>query len=252
MQAIRTTCHDLAVSAKNRNVSALFRAARAEWECADIMQTEFAREQMVSQQVRAWDVLDERVLDTLRTVPRERFVPETYRELAFVDTEIPLAHGQHMLRSMLVGRLLQALELGSGDRVLEVGAGTGFVTACLARLGGSVRALEIFPDLTATALANLRSLGITNAELLSTDAMTLGEESKYDAIAVTGSLPIYDERFERALKPGGRLFVVVGEPPLMQAWLIRRTVAQTFSREVLFQTVIDALVNAPRPAPFSF
>lgn len=219
------------------------------------MQTEYAREQMVSQQVRAWDVLDERVLGALRGVPRERFVPAGYRDLAFADVEIPLAHGQHMLRSMLVGRLLQALEIGPEDRLLEVGAGTGFVTACLARLarlGGSVRSLEIFPDLAEEARAHLRSLDIANAEVVSADAMLLAEESRYDAIAVTGSLPVYDERFARALKPGGRLFVVVGEAPLMQALLVRRTGEHTFGRESLFETVIDPLVNAPRPRSFSF
>lgn len=216
------------------------------------MQTEYAREQMISQQVRAWDVLDERVLEALRGVPRERFVPEHYRELAFADAQIPLAHGQHMLRSMLVGRLLQALEIAPRDRILEVGAGTGFVTACLARLGGSVRSLEIFPDLAAEAAAKLRGLGIGNAEVVAADAMKLEEDSQYDAIALTGSLPLYDERFARALRPGGRLFVVVGEPPLMQALLVRRTEGQAYGRESLFETVIDPLVNAPRRAAFSF
>lgn len=216
------------------------------------MLTEHAREQMVSQQVRAWDVLDERVLDVLRNVPRERFVPERYRAIAFADAQIPLPHGQHMLRAMVVGRLLQALDVAPGAQALEVGSGTGYVTACLAGLGANVRSLEIFPDLADAARANLRALGMPEARVETADAMQLVESERYDVIAVTGSLPLYDERFQRALRPGGRLFVVVGEPPIMEALLVRRTAGDAFSRESLFETVIDPLVNAPRRERFSF
>lgn len=216
------------------------------------MVIDYAHEQMISQQVRTWDVLDERVLEAMREVPRERFVPERYRSLAFADAQIPLSHGQHMLRSMVVGRMLQALQIAPDDRVLEVGAGSGFVTACMATLGASVRSLEIFADLADEARANLRACGITNAEVVTADAMALDERSQYDAIALTGSLPLYDERFARALRPGGRLFVVVGDPPVMEALLVRRAGDSAFGRETLFETVVDPLVNAPRRSSFSF
>jgi protein-L-isoaspartate(D-aspartate) O-methyltransferase len=218
---------------------------------AAAMPTEQAREQMIQQQVRAWDVLDDRVLDALRRVPRERFVPPSYVEVAFADVQIPLPHDEHMLRPMVVGRMLQALEVAPGERVLEVGAGTGFVTACLAALGARVRSLEIHADLAKTADANLRRAGF-EAEVAIDDAMQLAERSAYDVVALTGSLPLYDPRFERALKPGGRLFVVVGEEPVMEAELIRRVGEGAFSRESLFETVVKPLVNAPRHERFTF
>lgn len=216
------------------------------------MVIDYAHAQMVSQQVRTWDVLDERVLDAMREVPRAQFVPERYRALAYADAQIPLAHGQHMLRSMVVGRMLQTLEVAPGDRVLEVGAGSGYVTACLGRLAGNVRSLEIFADLADEARANLRACGSANVEVVTADAMALEERSQYDVIAVTGSLPLYDERFGRALRPGGRLFVVVGEPPVMEAMLVRRAGEAAFGREILFETVIDPLINAPCGPRFNF
>src|SRR5579885_2809979 len=129
-----------------------------------------AREQMVQQQIRAWDVLDERVLDTFRNVPREQFVPAEHRFLAYADVDIPLPHGQHMLRPNVAGRLLQSLELLGSERVLEIGTGTGFVTACLAAVGASVRSVEIFPDLADAARDNLAALGLRNAEVVTADA----------------------------------------------------------------------------------
>jgi protein-L-isoaspartate(D-aspartate) O-methyltransferase len=216
------------------------------------MLTPDAREQMIEQQVRAWDVLDAGVLGIFRKVPREHFVPATHRYLAFADFEIPLPNGQHMLRPSVAGRLLQALELTGTERVLEVGAGSGFLTACLAAASAHVRSIEIFPELTALARSNLATLAIGNAQVLTVDAMQLDPGTRYDAIAVTASVPIAEDRFKRQLEIGGRLFIVVGEPPVMAAWLIRRTAEDGWTSQSLFETVIDPLVNARRPQEFTF
>jgi protein-L-isoaspartate(D-aspartate) O-methyltransferase len=218
----------------------------------EIMPTELAREQMVQQQVRAWEVLDEHVLDTFRKVPRERFVPQEYRYLAFADVEVPLPGAQHMLRPNVVGRLLQALELAGTEQVLEVGSGSGFVTACLAHGARAVRSLEIVPELAELSRTNLVAVGVRNVEVVAGDAMSLASGARYDAIAVTASLPAYDERFQRALNVGGRLFVVVGERPVMEACLVRRVAEDAWTRENLFETVIDPLLNAARPLSFTF
>ncbi len=217
-----------------------------------------AREQMIEQQVRAWDVLDARVLSILRSVPRERFVPDSQRFLAFADVPVPLPHDQRMLRPSVGGRLLQALELTGAERVLEIGAGSGFLTACLAAASAHVRSLEVFADLADLARANLATVGVHNAEVITADAMQAGAQlqeegaTRFQAIAVTGSLPVYDDRFERLLDVGGRLFVIVGEAPAMEARLIRRATEDSWITESLFETVVEPLINARRPAGFSF
>lgn len=211
-----------------------------------------AREQMIEQQVRAWDVLDARVLETLRKVPREAFVPPQHRFLAFADVEIALPCGQHMLRPSVAGRLLQALALSGGERVLEVGTGSGFVTACLRTGGASVRSLELFPELVELARRNVSSLGLRDIDIVAQDATRLDSDARYDVIAVTASLPIPDERFQRQLAVGGRLFVVVGQPPVMEARLIHRITEDAWGTESLFETVIDPLVHATRPQGFVF
>jgi protein-L-isoaspartate(D-aspartate) O-methyltransferase len=216
------------------------------------MHTEAAREQMIEQQVRAWDVLDERVLAILRAVPRERFVPAAQRFLAFADVEIALPHAQHMLRPSVAGRLLQALALSGSERVLEVGGGTGYVTACLAASSRAVRSIEIFADLAEAATANLAACSVDNAQVVNEDALHLSLDTRYEAIALTASLPEYDGRWERQLEVGGRLFVVVGEAPIMEARLIRRLSEDTWTSESLFETIIDPLHNARRPEEFSF
>jgi protein-L-isoaspartate(D-aspartate) O-methyltransferase len=217
------------------------------------MSTVQAREQMIEQQVRAWDVLDARVLETLRKVPREAFVSPQHRFLAFADVEIPLPCGQHMLRPSVAGRLLQALALTGEERVLEVGTGSGFVTACLRAGAASVRSLEIFPELAELARRNISSLGQRDVEIVTQDATGLeSDTTRYDAIAVTASLPIPDERFQRRLAIGGRLFVVVGAAPVMEAQLIRRITEDAWGTESLFETVIDPLVHATRPQGFVF
>lgn len=220
------------------------------------MSVELAREQMIEQQVRAWEVLDDRVLSILRSVPRETFVPSGQRFLAFADVDVPLPHGQHMLRPNVAGRLLQALELTGAESVLEVGAGSGFLTACLAAASARVKSLEIFPDLANLARANLAAIGTPNVSVITADAMQAGDDAapatRYGAIAITGSLPTYDERFQQQLEVGGRLFVIVGEPPVMEARLIRRVSEDGWIAESLFETVVDPLINARRPAGFVF
>jgi protein-L-isoaspartate(D-aspartate) O-methyltransferase len=216
------------------------------------MHTEDAREQMIEQQVRAWEVLDERVLAILRRVPRERFVYPQYRFLAFADVEIPLPHGQHMLRPSVAGRLLQALDLCGSERVLEIGTGSGFITACLAAASQAVHSLEIFPDIAEFARANLAALAVANAHVVSEDALEVSADTRYEAIALTASLPLYDERWQRQLAIGGRLFVIVGVPPIMEARLVRRLTEESWTSASLFETIVDPLRNARRPEEFSF
>ncbi len=213
---------------------------------------EAARRQMIEQQVRTWDVLDPRVLEALAAVPRERFVPEAYRDVAFADTAIPIGHGEFMLPPKIEGRILQALGPGRGERVLEIGTGTGFFAACLAYLCGDVDSIEIHAGLAEGAMRALERLGITRVRVACADALNRGFDPQYQAIAVTGSLPVYDPRFERALAVGGRLFVVVGSPPVMEARLVTRTAIDAWLSEVLFETCIEQLRNAAPAARFSF
>jgi len=217
-----------------------------------VQTTAYAREQMIEQQVRAWEVLDERVLDVMRKVPRELFVPPEQRYRAYADAEVPLPGGQNMLRPSVVGRLLQALLPAAAERVLEIGTGTGFVTACLRAMATQVRSLEIFPELAGIARRNLALSGLGDVEVVDADAMQGDSGARYDVIALTASLPVYDARFERMLAVGGRLFVVVGAAPVMDARLVTRTSEDSVTTRSLFETVIDPLVNAARPAEFTF
>jgi len=212
-----------------------------------------ALEQMVEQQVRTWDVLDDRVLAAMRAVPREPFVPRAWRSLAYADCEIALPGGKRMLRPMIVGRILQSLDVRPGERVLEVGTGSGYLTACLLQLGARVRSLELHEPLAAQARENLATLGAAApVEVITADAMDLSERSAYDAIVLTASLPVYQPLFEQALRPGGRMFVVVGARAPQQANLVRRASERDFAREPLFETVIEPLEHAPQPPVFGF
>ncbi len=216
------------------------------------MQTEFARGQMITQQVRAWDVLDDRVLDAMRRTPREVFVPERFAGVAFADTDIPLRAGQHMLPPKVVGRLLQALDAQPGMRALVVGAGTGYVPACLSAMGASVRAIEIHPELAAAARVNLKRAHFGQVEVIAGDTFNLDFGRDYALIAVCGALPLYDERFARALGLGGKLLVFVGDRLPQEALLVTRTAEQSWDSQGLFETSVDALENAPAPEPFQF
>ena len=221
----------------------------------DEMNFERARFNMVEQQVRPWTVLDADVLRVQRTLPRERFVPEAYRRLAYSDTRIPIGHGQSMMAPVIEGRVLQALELHADDHVLEIGTGSGFLTAGLAQLARSVESVDIYEEFTRTADERLRALGADNVELATGDAAQGWQAGRqYDAIAITGAVPEIPEAYRQALRPGGRLVAIVGDgdKPIMEAVQISRTGAEEWSIESLFETWIEPLVNATRPARFEF
>lgn len=205
---------------------------------------------MLGQQIRAWDVLDDRILGVLGQTRREFFVPEAYHDLAFADMEIPLAHDQQMMAPKVEGRLLQSLGLRAEDAVLEVGTGTGFLTACLAELSDTVLSVDVFSDFTTDARERLNQLDIRNVELRAEDAFDLSATEQFDAIAVTGSVPELDDHFVRMLRPGGRLFVIAGRVPVMDALLVTLHDNGERTHESLFETVAPPLLNAARPEPF--
>ncbi len=214
--------------------------------------TEAARRQMIEQQVRTWDVLDTRVLETLAAVPREKFVPEAYRGVAFADAPIPIGHGQRMLPPALEGRILQALAPMRGERALEIGTGSGYFAACLAQLTGTVDSVEIHADLAASAARTIGEQGIARIAIETADALAREYPAVYEVIAVTGSLPAPQLRLERALTIGGRMFVVIGSAPVMEARLVTRTGEDSWLSEALFETRIDLLVLAAPPSRFRF
>jgi protein-L-isoaspartate(D-aspartate) O-methyltransferase len=214
------------------------------------MNIEVARTQMLGQQLRAWEVLDDRVLRAFAETPRENFVPPEYRDLAFADTEIPIGHGQTMLAPKVEGRILQALQVEPIDDVLVVGTGSGYLTACLARLAKHVTSVDIFPELVAAAQPKIAACGIRNVELRTADALTLSYPARFDAIAVTASVPALDRLFVEMLRPQGRLFVVVGRAPAMEAQLITLNPDRSTTTNSLFETVLAPLINAERPEPF--
>ncbi len=216
------------------------------------MDTLAARQQMVDQQIRTWEVLDPRVLDAIAAVPREAFVPGAYRDLAFADAPLPIGCGQSMLAPKIQGRILQALGVNVSDVALEIGTGTGYLSACLGLLASSTRSIEIHAELSTRAAANLTAVPEARVRLETRDAFSPEPLGEYDVIAVTGSLPLYDARFERALRIGGRLFAVVGSAPVMDAILVRRVGEAEWIRESLFETVIDPLINAAAPRGFVF
>jgi protein-L-isoaspartate(D-aspartate) O-methyltransferase len=214
------------------------------------MNYETARRQMLNQQVRTWDVLDERVLETLGETPRELFVPESERDLAFADTEVPLAHGQCMMAPKVEARLLQELAIEPTDSALEIGTGSGYLSACLGRLAERLVSLEIFADLAETASNRLDKAGIRNVVLRNQDATQAKFDSGFDVIAVTASLPELSERFIELLNPEGRLFVVVGRPPVMQALLVRKHADGSWTEKSLFETMLTQMINADVREPF--
>ena len=217
------------------------------------MDIERARYNMIESQIRTWEVLDQAVLDILSALRREEFVPAHYRPLAFVDMEIPLGHGEVMLAPKLEARLLQELTLRRGDRVLEVGTGSGYVTALLAALAGHVYSVEIHPGLSAGAAARLAAHGIENVTLEVGDASQgWMRHAPYDAILLTGSLPVLPPSWRGLLAPGGRLLAIVGDPPAMTARLVTCVTEGAYNEAGLFETCIAPLRNAPQPERFVF
>ncbi len=217
-----------------------------------MMNVQAARAQMVEQQVRAWEVLDPAVLDAMASVPRERYVPAPFADVAYADAPIPLGGGRYILAPSVDGRILQAVAVQSGEAVLEIGTGSGFLAACLAALGANVRSLEIDPELAGAAVARLRSDGRAAVEVETVDATTVAPVAAYDVVILGASLPVYDPRYQAFLKVGGRLFVVVGGRAPMEALLVTRTAEQTYTRESLFETELEALVHAVTPSAFRF
>lgn len=217
------------------------------------MNFEQARQNMVENQVRPWDVLDARVLDALAAVRREDFVAPEHRRLAFADVGLPLGHGQFMLKPVIEGRLLQALDLQPTDRVLEIGTGAGFLTACMAHLAAHVTSIDVHGDFTAAARARLDAAGVANASLLTGDA--LGDwqpRESFDAIVATGAVWQVPPRFLAWLKPGGRLLAIRGESPAQQAVLLTQTGAGGYREDYLFETDLPYLAHAEPPRRFVF
>ncbi|MBA4142371.1 MAG: protein-L-isoaspartate O-methyltransferase [Nitrosospira sp.] len=223
------------------------------------MDLEQSRFNMVEQQIRTWEVLDQEVLKLLFEMRREEFVPAAYRSLAFVDMEIPLGHGEVMLAPKLEARILQELQIKKTDRILEVGGGSGYLTALLARKGEYVYSVEIVPELKAMAEKNLEAHGITNVLVENGDAANgWPAYAPYDVIVLTGSTPVLPEAFPKSLKAGGRLFAVVGDAPVMEAMLMtcvaqeEKGTAGVYKTAGLFETCISPLKNAKQPARFVF
>ena len=217
------------------------------------MNFEQARFNMVEQQVRPWEVLDARVLELLETIHREDFVPVKYRKMAFTDLAIPLGHGQNMMKPVVEGRLLQALELKPDETVLEIGTGSGFITACLAQMAKHVVSVDIEEQFSSEAEARLKEKDILNVEFETGDAMTGWQpEQAHDVLVVTGSVQDIPDHFRGWVNPRGRMFVVCGEGPAMEAKLLTKLNATEWREESLFETDLARLTNAEKALGFEF
>jgi protein-L-isoaspartate(D-aspartate) O-methyltransferase len=216
------------------------------------MDYEQARFNMVEQQIRTWDVLDQGVLDLLFAVKREEFVPPAYRSLAFADLELPLGNGQCMWAPKLEARVLQALQLKRRESVLEIGTGSGYFAALLGRCAGAVTSVEIDPAMATRAATLLARSGAANIRCELGDGARGWGSEQFDAIVLTGSTPLLPEGFFRQLKPGGRIFAIVGDLPVMTARLVNWTAPGSRVTTDLFETVVAPLTNAAAPARFRF
>lgn len=217
------------------------------------MDIEVARTNMIESQVRTWDVLDQQILDLLSQVKREDFVPPQYRGLAFADMEIPLGHGEVMLQPKLEARMIQELGVRPTDRVLEVGTGSGYVTALLSRLAHEVFSVDIVAEFCEAAKKRFAVHGFSNITVEVGDAAAgWTRYAPYDAILVTGSMPMLPEEFKAQLAVGGRMLAVIGRPPIMTAQLITQPVAGAFNVVGLFETSIPPLRHAKEPERFVF
>ncbi len=211
-----------------------------------------ARELMVEQQVRPWDVLDARVLDALVSIPRDAFVPAAHRALAYADAALPLGHGESMMKPVVEGRTLQSIDVQATEDVLEIGTGSGFLTACLGRLAREVHSIDLHADLADAARARLDAMGLgANVRTDTADAFAWDTERRFDAVVVTGAVADVPARFLRWLRPNGRLFVVRGVAPAMEAVLVRNDVNGA-GIESLFETDLNYLTGAAPVARFDF
>jgi protein-L-isoaspartate(D-aspartate) O-methyltransferase len=217
------------------------------------MNYEQARFNMIEQQIRTWEVLDPKVLELLHEVKREDFVPEEHRALAFADLEIPLAHGESMMAPKVEARIVQEVALQPHETVYEAGTGSGYLTALLARRARHVTSAEIHPDLKARGGSNLAAAGVRNVTLLEGDCAARPlAEGPFDVIVITGSIPLLPQAFLERLAPGGRLFAVIGDAPVMKATLVRQPMRGSYQALELFETLLKPLVNAPQPPRFRF
>ena len=203
--------------------------------------TEIAKFNMIEQQIRPWEVLDHQVLAVIEQLNREDFVDPVYRGLAYADCQIPLANGVRMLPPTIEGRMLQALLLGDDDQVLEVGSGSGYISACLASLGGHVKSIDANADIIERARTNIARLGLDGIEFEQMSLTQLDASESFDAIAVTASLPKLPQNLKQALKVGGRMFVICGYAPVMEALLITRVGASEWTTQSLFETDLPRL-----------
>ncbi|MFC4763795.1 protein-L-isoaspartate O-methyltransferase family protein [Dyella koreensis] len=217
------------------------------------MNFEQARQNMVENQVRPWEVLDSRVLDVLSRVRREDFVAPEHRQLAFADLSLPLGHGEVMLKPVIEGRVLQALELAGTEQVLEIGTGSGFLTACLASLSAHVTSVDIHADFVAAAGQRLAQAGIGNVKLEAGEAVNAWQPAgTFDVLVVTGAVYEIPQRFFGWLKPGGRLLAVRGQSPVQQLVLLTQEGAGRYREESLLETDLPYLVHAEPPRQFVF
>ena len=215
---------------------------------------EQARFNMIEQQVRTWDVLDERALDALKAVPREDFVPSRYRKLAFMDVRIPLGYEQVMMKPVEEGRVLQALNLQPGQSVLEIGTGSGFLAACMAYLGARVTTLEIIPDIAESATRRLERSETNNVTVLKADGLSPDDlpQGAFDCVVITGSSADVPELLKAKVSIGGCLFAIRGDSPAMEAICMKQTAAGDWSVDSLFETDIPRLVGAEDAPTFEF
>jgi len=217
------------------------------------MNLEQTRFNMVAQQIRTWNVLDDNVLDLLYKIKREEFIPTENRAMAFVDMEIPLGYGQVMLTPKMEARIVQELHVKKTDKILEVGSGSGYLTALLADQGAHVYSVEIIPELKTFAENNLKAHEITNVTIeLGDSARGWPKNEPYDVIVLTASTPALPDAFQESLNPGGRLFAIVGEDPVMEALLITCIAPGKFTTTRLFETSTPPLINALQPTRFTF
>jgi len=215
--------------------------------------TEQARFNMIAQQIRPAEVLDEHVLEAMMEIPREDFVPEHFKDLAFSDINVEIGHDEVMMKPIMEARLLQALNIQPSDNILEIGTGSGYFTALLARLGSHVQSVEIEPAFLKQAEARLSAHGITNVTLIEGDASHGWKEGgPFDVIAITGSIPILPENFQQQLTIGGRMVVITGTSPVMETLLITRVADDQWERRSLFETDFPALRNVEQPQAFVF
>jgi protein-L-isoaspartate(D-aspartate) O-methyltransferase len=216
------------------------------------LNVELARHNMIAQQVRPWDVLDERVLNVLSAVRREDFVPAASRNLAFADLSLPLGHGEVMMKPVVEGRVLQAVDAQPGESVLEIGSGSGFLTACLAKLAGEVVGVEQHADFAAAANTRLGAAGITNAHVETAEAVRgYTPKHPFDVMVVTGAVCELPQHWYDWIKPGGRIFAIAGQSPVQCATLYTRTTGSAWNATTLFETDLPYLRNAEPPQRFA-